>query len=288
MLAVAMRLNNTSLVPSSRRAQYTSLVTMAACARLRVVILLISSVSGSSALQNLFPKFEFPSIASNGPKRAATPASRIEGDLIAAIQDRGSRLFNSDRISDLISQLEASPSIPEPAIADQVYGRWRLIYTTNTDTSSPIQRKAVDSQAFPIYQDIVVEDNQLMVKQVVQFSDKAYLTVDALASTAAYPLAELTDRKSSGKVFGINVLGVSLVGEEALPDPSRPNSRIDFVFDEGYFDVFGSVKVPYPVPFRLPLLRDWVKGWIDITFLSDKLRISRGNKGTTFVLVKED
>jgi hypothetical protein len=42
------------------------------------------------------------------------------------------------------------------------------------------------------------------------------------------------------------------------------------------------------VPFRSPLFRDWVKGWIDITFLSDRLRISRGNKGTTFVLAKED
>ena len=111
--------------------------------------------------------------------------------------------------------------------------------------------------------------------------------MDALASTSQYPLPELTERKSTGKILGLNILGVSLVGEEALPDPDRPDSRIDFVFDEGNFN-FNGLIIPYPVPFRLPILRDTVKGWIDITYLSDRLRISRGNKGTTFILVKED
>jgi hypothetical protein len=174
-------------------------------------------------------------------------------------------------------------------VAPELYGRWRLLYSTDAGTSSPIQRKAVDSQAFPIYQDIVVnDDGRLVVKQVVKFSDSIELSVDALASTAAYPLPELEARRSTGKVLGLNVLGVSLVGEEAEPDPDRPNSRVDFVFDEGKFDFGGKFSLPYPVPFRSPLFRDWVKGWIDITFLSDRLRISRGNKGTTFVLAKED
>ncbi|KAA3470970.1 putative plastid-lipid-associated protein 12, chloroplastic isoform X1 [Gossypium australe] len=45
--------------------------------------------------------------------------------------------------------------------------------------------------------------------------------------------------------------------------------------------------VPYPVPFRL--LGDEAKGWLDTTYLSHSgnLRISRGNKGTTFVLQKK-
>jgi len=126
-----------------------------------------------------------------------------------------------------------------------------------------------------------------VVSQVVKFSDTAELRVDALASTSAYPLPELTERKSTGKVLGLNVLGVSLVGEEAEPDATRPDSRIDFVFDEGKFDL-GSFQVPYPVPFRSPWFRDWVKGWIDITWLSDRIRISRGNKGSTFILIKEE
>lgn len=150
----------------------------------------------------------------------------------------------------------------------------------------------MDSSQFAIYQDILrpKEDEgtgSLIVSQVVKFGEDKELVVDALASTSAYPLEELTAREGTGKVLGLNVLGVSLVGEEALPNPDRPDSRIDFVFDEGNF-IFGKFKIPYPVPFRLPILRDTVKGWIDITYLSDRVRISQGNKGTTFVLVKEE
>jgi hypothetical protein len=241
------------------------------------------------ALQNLFPKLNLsPTFGARTTQQQK--ARQVEDALLEAIRNQGSRLANSEQISDLVTKLESmatSQSIPEPAIATEIYGRWRLLYTNNADTSSPIQRKAVDTQAFPIYQDIIFNDKgQLLVNQIVKFSESSELCVSALASTTAYPLEELTERKGEGTILGMNLLGISLVGEQALPDPSRPNSRISFVFDEGNFD-FGSIKVPYPVPFRLPILRDFVKGWIDVTWLSDRLRISKGNKGTTFVLLKE-
>jgi len=43
--------------------------------------------------------------------------------------------------------------------------------------------------------------------------------------------------------------------------------------------------VPYPVPFDL--LGDEAKGWIDTTYVSQNLRVSRGNKGTIFVLLRQ-
>lgn len=231
------------------------------------------------AFQNFMPTFGAP---------ATKNIRALEDELIAEIASGKDRLANSDKVSALVAQLEESKSIPRPAVAPEVMGRWRLLQTTNTNTSSPIQRKAVDTSDFPIYQDIALNDeSQLVVSQVVKFSDTAELCVDALASTSQYPLPELTERQGTGKILGKNILGVSLVGEEAEPDPDRPDSRIDFVFDEGNFD-FNGVRIPYPVPFRLPILRDAVKGWIDITYLSDRLRISRGNKGTTFILAKED
>lgn len=219
----------------------------------------------------------------------------LEDQLLEAIQTNGenNRLNNSNKIASLVEQLEQSgKSISQPAIAPEVIGRWRLLHTNNSNTSSPIQRKAVDATKFNIYQDITLQkanENKetLIVSQVVKFGPNSELKVDALASTSAYPLAELTERKRTGKIMGMNILGISLVGEEALPDPSRPNSRIDFVFDEGKFD-FQGLQIPYPVPFRSPFFRDAVKGWIDITYLSNRIRISRGNKGTTFVLRKED
>lgn len=217
-------------------------------------------------------------------------AASLEEELIECF--RSQRLVSDSVVNELVSKLEDVPSISEPAIAPEVYGRWKLLGTTNVDTSSPIQRTAVDAQKYSIYQDILApgsgNDNEnLVVSQVVQFGNNAQLAVDAIASTSAYPLIELEDRKGTGKILGLNILGISLVGEEAKEDPSRPNSRIKFVFDEGNFD-FGGFQIPYPVPFRLPVLRDAVKGWIDITYMSERLRISRGNKGTTFVLLKEN
>ena len=249
-----------------------------------------SSLPVVSSFQSLIPNISFPS-----PK-TTYGAIELEDQLLAAIESNGkdNRLDNSDEISSLVSQLEnSSKSIPQPAIASQLYGRWRLLQTTNANTASPIQRKAVDTTKFDIFQDIVFAENddndtnRLLVKQVVKFSDTSELCVDALASTSAYPLEELSDRQRDGKLLGLNILGVSLVGEEAEEDPNRPDSRVRFVFDEGRFDL-GGFTLPYPVPFRSPLFRDAVKGWIDVTYLSDRIRISRGNKGTTFILKKEE
>ncbi|XP_027365130.1 probable plastid-lipid-associated protein 12, chloroplastic isoform X3 [Abrus precatorius] len=64
--------------------------------------------------------------------------------------------------------------------------------------------------------------------------------------------------------------------------------RILFRFDRAAFSFkFLPFKIPYPVPFKL--LGDEAKGWLDTTYLSHSghLRISRGNKGTTFVLQKQ-
>ena len=272
------------------------------------------------AFQNLLPpNINLPSSISsfflppnNGAGGRRCGDVDLEDRLLAAIESgRGGggawtgRLDISDEVSDLVALLESSPrSVPRPAVAPQLYGRWRLLRTSNADTASPIQRRAVDATRFDIYQDIVVLDDdvgggggakkRLLVRQIVEFgkggedggaANNNRLCVDALASTSAYPLEELTEREGTGRILGLNVLGVSMVGSDAAEDPDRPDSRVRFVFDEGRFE-FGKFVLPYPVPFRNPLFRDAVKGWIDVTYLSDRVRISRGNKGTTFVLRK--
>jgi len=222
----------------------------------------------------------------------------LEEELLTAISPnklndgRSRRIDNSPQIQSLVSRLEECESIPRPAIDERILGRWKLLHTTNADTASPIQRSAVDASQFQIFQDILLRKKdddvpQLVVSQVVKFGNKSELRVDALASTSKYPLPELSNRKRTGKIFGINLLGVSKVGTDALENSDKPDSRIDFVFDEGNFQFGDFPRIPYPVPFRNPLFRDAVKGWIDITYLSQTMRISRGNKGTTFILVNE-
>ena len=257
---------------------------------LALALVLVVGVVSVDGLQNLFPKNLFTPTGGSGKSSGSVSSQSLEDDLIQAIEDLGdeNRLSSSNRIQEIVAELESSPSIPQPAISPSVYGRWRLMHTDNANTASPIQRKAVSSSAFPIYQDIIVnDDGNLIVSQVVKFTENNELKVDALASTAAYPLEELTERKGDGRLLGLNILGVSVIGEEAKENEDRPDSRINFVFDEGRFEFGSDFSIPYPVPFRLPILRDAVKGWIDITYLSDRLRISRGNKGTTFILLKE-
>ena len=245
------------------------------------------SAPTAAAFQLQIPKLEIP-FGAPPPAGKAAAATELEDRLLNAINSVD-RLSNSDEIDEVVRELESSGlGIERPAIADEVYGIWKLAHTSNADTASPIQRKAVDASKYDIYQNIELaedDDSTLIVSQVVKFGPESQLKVDALASTSAYPLAEFTERKSS-TTLGFNILGTSLVGEDAKPDPTRPDSRVDFVFDSGAFD-FRGTKIPYPVPFRLPLLRDVVKGWIDITYLSSRVRIARCNKGTTFVLLKE-
>lgn len=46
-----------------------------------------------------------------------------------------------------------------------------------------------------------------------------------------------------------------------------------------------AVRVPYPVPFRW--LGDKARGWLDVSYLDEGLRIARGNRGSVFVLVRK-
>lgn len=85
-----------------------------------------------------------------------------------------------------------------------------------------------------------------------------------------------------------------ILGTSSTNPPAKPNLRIDFQFDKAAF-YFNSLPftIPYPVPFKALAsgpFGDEVKGWLDITYLSPdgKFRLSRGNKGTLFVLVKDE
>lgn len=73
-------------------------------------------------------------------------------------------------------------------------------------------------------------------------------------------------------------------------------SRLSVRFDDAWFAVdrlpkwMGGVRVrwrvPYPVPFRL--LGEKARGWLDVTYLDEQVRIARGSRGSAFVLLKRD
>ncbi|CAI0439913.1 unnamed protein product [Linum tenue] len=175
-------------------------------------------------------------------------------DALIGIQGRGKSASPQqlNEVEQAVRVLEGLEGLPDPTELELIEGRWQLMFTTRPGTASPIQRTFVGVDFFKVFQEVYLRTDDPRVSNVVVFSDAVgELKVEAAASIA------------NGK-------------------------RILFQFDKAAFSLkFLPFKVPYPVPFRL--LGDEAKGWLDTTYLSPSgnLRISRGNKGTTFVLQKE-
>lgn len=187
------------------------------------------------------------------PTRFTEDENRLIEALIG-IQGRG-RSASPQQIIEVeraVQVLEEAQGVPEPTSSSLIEGRWQLMFTTRPSTASPIQRTFVGVDFFRVFQEIHLRTNDPRVSNIVKFSDAiGELKVEAVASV-------------------------------------KDGKRILFQFDRAAFSFkFLPFKVPYPVPFRL--LGDEAKGWLDTTYLSNSgiLRISRGNKGTTFVLQKE-
>ena len=217
-------------------------------------------------------------------------------------------------VDECVSVLESQGGVTDPTSSDLINGRWRLLFTTRPGTSSPIQRAFTGVEAFAIYQDIDLKGSVPKVDNVVIFGDEVgELKVEAEAVTDAKPKEGFVPRRGQGLPF---------LGKSDNTPPTAPNKRIDFQFSRAAFDLKSEFappqkktkskskprsrltppalnlprhatpglpfKIPYPVPFKL--LQDESKGWLDTTYLSPDgtFRLSRGNKGTLFVLTKEE
>lgn len=174
-------------------------------------------------------------------------------EALLGVQGRGRAVAprQLQEVERAVQALEALGGVPDPTSSSLIEGSWQLIFTTRPGTASPIQRTFVGVDAFRIFQEVYLRTDDPRVVNVVKFSES---------------------------------IGDLKVEAEATINDGK---RILFRFDRAAFAFkFLPFKVPYPVPFRL--LGDEAKGWLDTTYLSHtgNIRISRGNKGTTFVLQK--
>lgn len=187
-------------------------------------------------------------------------------------------------IEQLIGTLEQA-GLSQKRDDNVLEGVWRLLYTsTPGNTASPIQRSLTGFDGVSIFQVIDLKrpsflgDGLPTVSNTVVFGEgQSRLRVTALASTLSRPLVE--PRVGDGNIFGLYPFGRS-----ASKPPRSPQERIDFAFQEAQFEFSQPFpfSIPYPVPFKA--LGDEAKGFIDNTYYSSSFRISRGNKGTIFLL----
>uniref|UniRef100_A0ACD5ULT9 Uncharacterized protein n=1 Tax=Avena sativa TaxID=4498 RepID=A0ACD5ULT9_AVESA len=198
----------------------------------------------------------YPLLAASSVEAGEASYTEPEEALLEAlvgVQGRGRAVAprQLQEVESAVQTLEALQGVPDPTNSSLIEGSWKLIFTTRPGTASPIQRTFVGVDSFRVFQEVYLRTDDPRVVNVVKFSE----TVGELAVQAE---ATIKDGK-----------------------------RILFRFDQAAFTFkFLPFKVPYPVPFRL--LGDEAKGWLDTTYLSrsGNIRISRGNKGTTFVLQK--
>jgi len=214
-------------------------------------------------------------------KRGAADAEEALLAALAGVQGRGSKDLSPAQRSAFdaaVADLEADGGLPAPTAAPELNGRWRLLFTSKPGTNSPIQRTFTSVDAFSIFQDITLDAERLpLIVNVVEFGEWGVLRVEAEANTDARPLPGFTPRKGAG---------LPIFGKSSTWAPKAKDMRVDFQFSKGLFDFKAlPFTIPYPVPFKL--LGDETKGFIDVTYLSrkpDGVRLSRGNKGTLFVL----
>lgn len=188
-----------------------------------------------------------------GEAEAYTEPELVLLEALLGIQGRGRAVAprQLQEVESAVQALETQGGIPDPTSSSLIEGSWRLIFTTRPGTASPIQRTFVGVDSFRIFQEVYLRTDDPRVVNVVKFSE--------------------------------SVGDLKVEAEATIKD----GKRILFRFDRAAFAFkFLPFKVPYPVPFRL--LGDEANGWLDTTYLSHtgNIRISRGNKGTTFVLQK--
>jgi len=190
-----------------------------------------------------------------------------KAELLQAIagKNRGLLASENDNLSILaaVARLEEFNPTPRPLeAADKLDGDWRLLYTTSTELLG-IGRFPVLTLG-QIYQSIRVKTQQVF--NIAEVTSLPLL--EGLVSVAAR-FEPVSDRRVEVG-FERGVFGLQrLIGYR---NPSQ------------FIQAIQSGKRFAAADFRIDPTRR--KGWLEITYLDDDMRIGRGNEGSVFVLTK--
>ena len=163
----------------------------------------------------------------------------------------------------LITDLEVQSPTPSPLDSPLLIGDWRLIYTTSRGILGLDRIPLTDLGE--VYQ-AIRGDRVYNVAET-----KSLLGIEGVVAVAARYV-----RSGDARVdvtFQRSILGLrSIMGYRsvtAFVDQLEAKSRV--------------LAIDVPIPSR-----DGVaQGWLEVTYLDETLRISRGNEGSIFVLVKD-
>ena len=185
---------------------------------------------------------------------------------VIAGKNRGLLANEIDRVKvlSLIEQVEDHNPTPKPIESlDLLEGDWRLLYTTS--------KGLLGLDRFPL----------LQLGQIYQCIRTAHAKVYNIAEIIGVPfldsLISVVARFEPVSEKKVNVkFERSIIGLQGLLNYRSPASFINKIESDKKF---------FPLDFSLENREQ--KGWLEITYLDNELRIGRGNEGSVFVLAKE-
>ena len=183
-------------------------------------------------------------------------------------KNRGLLATEADKIVILsaLAQLEDYNPNPRPLeVPHLLEGDWRLLYTSS--------KALLNLDNFPllqlgeIYQSIRLQGTRIY--NIAEISGLPYL--DAIVSVAAKftPVPEASEKRVSVQFER------SIIGLQRLINYQSPQSFIKAIEAGQKF-----AALDFSITSREQ------RGWLDITYLDENLRIGRGNEGSVFVLTK--
>jgi hypothetical protein len=191
-----------------------------------------------------------------------------KAELLEAIAGKNRGLLANDldkiKVLTIVEQLEdLNPTVNPLSAKEKLDGNWRLLYTTSKSLLG-IDRVPVIKLG-QIYQYISVRNNQI-------YNIAEILGLPLLESLVAVS-ANFTP--VSHKRIKVNFQR-SIIGLQRLLNYQSPAQFIPQI--EGGKNFF-------PLDFKINNRDD--EPWLEITYLDDHLRISRGNEGNVFILAKD-
>mmetsp|Transcript_158752 Transcript_158752/g.280450 ORF Transcript_158752/g.280450 Transcript_158752/m.280450 type:complete len:302 (-) Transcript_158752:73-978(-) len=158
-----------------------------------------------------------------------------------------------EQVQLLVSKAEEQAA-PVKFDEERISGDWRLVWQQNTKSATNSQKAAA---SLPQYSNFITDEKGKKVfRNIVQLSKKRLSVVADVEYDAPSP-----ENESPGNRL------LSTIGDSSFQ--AKLGQR------------FGWKPLRIPLPIK-------GKGWLDVTYLSDNMRITRGNRGSVFVHLRPE